>query len=124
MAKPLADYVVSMGLDGHVHSHASISEALAADEVLAEELSKDEEVLDKKTDEIDTLPATETKADGKLIVAEEIEEGHVSWDALKLYFRALGGNHALLFFTLLLSGLGLTQLSQAFQTWFLGYWAR
>ncbi|KAJ7919040.1 P-loop containing nucleoside triphosphate hydrolase protein [Mycena leptocephala] len=106
MAKPIANYVVSMGLDGHIHSHGSISEALATDEVLAEELSKDQDVLDKK-----------------LIVAEEVEEGHVSWDALKLYFKGLGGNHTLLFFALFLGGLGLTELCQALQTWFLGYWA-
>ncbi|KAJ7785923.1 hypothetical protein B0H16DRAFT_1657372 [Mycena metata] len=124
MAKPVAKHVVSMGVDGHIHSHGSISEALATDEVLAEELSKDQEVLDKKVDEIDTAPVEEKKApDGKLIVAEEVEEGHVSWDALKLYFKGMGGNHAVLFFTLFLLGLGLTELCQAIQTWFLGYWA-
>ncbi|KAJ7456632.1 hypothetical protein FB451DRAFT_1048362 [Mycena latifolia] len=124
MAKPIAQYVVSMGLDGHVHSHGSISEALATDEVLAEELDKDQEVLDKKVEEVDALPATESKADGKLIVAEEVEEGHVSWDALKLYFRGMGGNnHTVSFFAIFLIGLGLTELCQAIQTWFLGYWA-
>ncbi|KAF7369374.1 ATP-binding cassette transporter [Mycena venus] len=122
MAKPVANYVVSMGIDGHIHSHGSISEALATDEILAEELSKDQEVLDKKTDEIDA-PLVNAKADGKLILAEEVEEGHVSWDSLKLYFKGLGGNHTLLFFTVFLAGLGLTELSNAVQTWFLGYWA-
>ncbi|KAK7064563.1 ATP-binding cassette transporter [Favolaschia claudopus] len=124
MAKPVANYVVSMGIDGHIHSHGSISEALAHDEILAEELSKDQEVLDKKADEIDDAPpAGEKKADGKLIVAEEVEEGHVSWESLKLYFKGLGGDHTLLFFTIFLAGLGLTELSNAIQTWFLGYWA-
>ncbi|KAJ7225905.1 P-loop containing nucleoside triphosphate hydrolase protein, partial [Mycena pura] len=122
MAKPVANYVVSMGVDGHIHSHGPISEALATDDVLAEELSKDQIVLDKKTDEVDVAPP-ETKADGKLIVAEEVEEGHVSWDSLKLYFKGLGGNHTLLFFTVFLAGLVLTELTQAAQTWFLGYWA-
>jgi hypothetical protein len=123
MAKPLANYVVSLGLNGHIHSHGSIAEALATDKVLAEELNKDQEVLDKKTEEIAALLVKETKADGKLIVAEEIEEGHVSWDALNLYFHGLGGNHALLFFILLLTSLGLGQLFIAFRAWFLGYWA-
>ncbi|KAJ7275433.1 multidrug resistance-associated ABC transporter [Mycena haematopus] len=123
MAKPVASYVVSMGLDGHIHSHGSISEALATDEILAEELSKDQKVLDKKTDEVDVPPVGDKKADGKLIVAEEVEEGHVSWDSLKLYFKGLGGNHTLLFFTFFLTGLGLTELSNAVQTWFLGFWA-
>ncbi|KAJ7169514.1 hypothetical protein C8R46DRAFT_1217207 [Mycena filopes] len=125
MAKPVAKHVVSMGVDGHIHSHGSITEALATDEVLAEELSKDQEVLDKKEDEVDAAPAEETKAapDGKLIVAEEVEEGHVSWDALKLYFKGMGGNHTVLFFSVFLLGLGLTELCQTIQTWFLGYWA-
>ncbi|KAJ7785936.1 hypothetical protein B0H16DRAFT_1681200 [Mycena metata] len=123
MAKPVAKHVVSMGVDGHIHSHGSISEALATDEVLAEELSKDQEALDKKVDEIDTAPVEKKAPDGKLIVAEEVEEGHVSWDALKLYLKGMGGNHAVLFFTLFLLGLGLTELCQALQTWFLGYWA-
>ncbi|KAJ6501692.1 hypothetical protein C8R47DRAFT_1193380 [Mycena vitilis] len=124
MAKPIADYVVSMGSDGQIHSHGSISEALATDEVLAEELNKDQEVLDKKEDEVDAPPpAAEKKADGKLIVAEEVEEGHVSWHALTLYFKGLGGNHALLFFTVFLAGLALTEICQTVQTWFLGYWA-
>ncbi|KAJ6575530.1 hypothetical protein B0H10DRAFT_2168545 [Mycena sp. CBHHK59/15] len=123
LAKPIANFVVSMGTDGRIHSQGSIAEALATDEILAEELSKDQAVLDKKEDEIDTPVAAETKADGKLIVAEEIEEGHVSWNALKLYFKGLGGNHTLLFFTFFLGGLGLTELSNAVQTWYLGYWA-
>ncbi|KAJ7625348.1 hypothetical protein DFH06DRAFT_1273238 [Mycena polygramma] len=124
MAKPLAKYVISMGIDGHIHSHSSISEALATDDVLAQELSKDQEILEKKVDEVDApLPPAEKKTDGKLIVAEEIEEGHVSWHALKLYFKALGGNHALLFFGLFLTGIALTEISQTVQTWYLGYWA-
>ncbi|KAJ7101009.1 hypothetical protein C8R43DRAFT_1141277 [Mycena crocata] len=124
MAKPIANYIISMGIDGQINNHGPIAEALATDEVLALELEKDGEVLDKKMDEVDAPPAGETKpADGKLIVAEEIEEGHVSWDALKLYFKGLGGNHTLLFFTFFLAGLGLTELCQAIQTWFLGYWA-
>ncbi|KAJ6574743.1 P-loop containing nucleoside triphosphate hydrolase protein [Mycena capillaripes] len=124
MAKPIANYVISMGVDGNIHSHGSITEALATDEVLAEELSKDQDVLDKKVDEIDAPPAAaEKKADGKLIVAEEVEEGHVSWDALKLYFKGLGGNHTLLFFTFFLAGLGLTEISNSIQTWWLGWWA-
>ncbi|KAF7366640.1 ATP-binding cassette transporter [Mycena sanguinolenta] len=124
MVKPVATYIVSMGLDGHIRSHGLISNALNTDEILAEELAKDQEVLEKKTDEVDAPAVGAKKAGGKLIVAEEIEEGHVSWDSLKLYFNALGGNHAFLFFTFLLTGLGLTSLSNALQTWFLGYWAR
>ncbi|KAF7322651.1 ATP-binding cassette transporter [Mycena chlorophos] len=128
MVKPIASYVVSMDVDGTIHSHGSISEALANDEVLAEELSKDQATLDKKTDEVDAAPeavveAKKPAADGKLIVAEEVEEGHVSMDSLKLYFKGMGGNHALLFFGIFMVGLFATEMCQTVQTWFLGLWA-
>jgi hypothetical protein len=42
---------------------------------------------------------------------------------VKLYFRGLGGNYPLLFFLSFAIGLLLTELSNATQTWYLGYWA-
>lgn len=82
MTRPIAGYIVSMGSDGRVSSHGSVSEALAADAVLAKELTEEQQILDKVADEVDPSSlAEESKTDGKLIVAEEIEEGHVSWAA-------------------------------------------
>ncbi|KAJ7071468.1 hypothetical protein C8F01DRAFT_1317436 [Mycena amicta] len=123
MAKPVASHVVSMDVDGSIHSHGSISEALATDEVLAEELRKDQQTLDKKVEEVDVPTPAESKSDGKLIVAEEIEEGHVSFDSLKLYFHGLGGNHVILFLVVCLAGLGTSQLFMTTYSWFLGHWA-
>ncbi|CAK5280078.1 unnamed protein product [Mycena citricolor] len=124
LAKPIAEYVVTMSIDGQVHSHGPIEQELATDEILAEELKKDEEAVAKADEQVDGEPAAEAKKpDGKLIVAEEIEEGHVSWDALKLYFNGMGGSHPLLFFAVFFGALGLTEFSQAVQTWYLGYWA-
>ncbi|KAF9458727.1 P-loop containing nucleoside triphosphate hydrolase protein [Collybia nuda] len=124
MAQPIAGFVVAMGLDGRVTSQGSIFEALSKDKNLVREVTKEEEVLHKVDDEIDTLaPNNEPKTDGKLIMAEEMEEGHVSWGALKLYFLGLGGNYPLLFFSSFAIGLLLTELSNAAQTWYLGYWA-
>ncbi|KAJ7119364.1 hypothetical protein C8R43DRAFT_1112474 [Mycena crocata] len=122
MAQPIAKYVISMGSNGHIHNHGPVSEALATDEVLADELDKDQQVLDQKLDEVDPSAAA-APPDGKLIVAEEMEEGHVGWDSLKLYFKGMGGNHTILFFALFLGGIGLNDLLKAVQTWFLGYWA-
>ncbi|KAJ7096031.1 P-loop containing nucleoside triphosphate hydrolase protein [Mycena crocata] len=120
MTQPIAKYIISMGSNGRIHNHGPISEALATDEVLADELDQDQQVLpDKKLDEVGP-PAAPTD---KLIVAEEIEEGHVGWDSLKLYLKGMGGNHTILFFALFLGDLGLISLFQAVQTWFLGYWA-
>ncbi|KAF7319288.1 ATP-binding cassette transporter [Mycena chlorophos] len=119
MVKPIASFVVSMDVDGSIHSHDSVAEAFANDEVLAEELSKDQAALDKNMDEVDAKLA----ADGKLIVAEEVEEGHVSVDSLKLYSKGMSGDHALLFFSLFMVGMFAAEMCRVVQTWFLGLWA-
>ena len=82
------------------------------------------------------------KSDGKLVMAEEVDVGHVSWAAsmstpsfpaqyndnkhvyvVKLYLRGLGGKHPVYFFIFYLLGLSLLALSMTIQTWYLGYWA-
>ncbi|KAG6837885.1 hypothetical protein H0H93_013038 [Arthromyces matolae] len=123
MARPIASYVVSMAIDGTIHTRGAISEALS-DSYIAEELAKDEDAIAKVESDIDSAAVNgEAKADGKLIVAEEIELGHVSWAALKLYFAGLGGNSPVFFFLAVITGLILCDLSNVVQTWFLGYWA-
>ena len=32
-------------------------------------------------------------SDGKLVIAEEVEKGRVTWKSMKLYFSELGGEH-------------------------------
>ncbi|GLB36501.1 putative atp-binding cassette [Lyophyllum shimeji] len=124
MTRPIAGFVVSLSIDGTVQSQGSVNEVLSKSDFVAEELKEDQEVLAKTENEIDTSrPLDEPKTDGKLIVAEEIEEGHVSWAALKLYFDGLGGSHPISFFLTLAVGLLLCDLSNAVQTWYLGYWA-
>jgi hypothetical protein len=81
------------------------------------------------------------QAAGKLIMAEEIVEGYVSWDACnyrllscataeahpiykdKLYLGGLGGTHVVLFWAAFLGGLLLSDALMAATTWFMGYWA-
>ena len=60
--------------------------------------------------------------DGKLVIAEEIEEGRVSWKSMKLYFSGLGGDYPLMFFSIWISITFLTDWVNTFQVWFLGYW--
>ena len=84
MASPLADYVVSLGQDGRVASYDSVSDALRKDRILAKELSEVPRAIDDDDDkEIDAEGPDEVAkaADGKLILAEEIVEGNVSWDS-------------------------------------------
>lgn len=82
MAGPLADFVVSLNTDGYIVSQGSVKDALAKDASLAEEIKHEEEAveLDEHEEEASKdKPAEETK--GKLIVAEEIAIGRVSWKA-------------------------------------------
>jgi len=125
MASPIAQFVVSLGIDGRVLSQGSVSAAVAQNKRLAEEIMKEKNAMQKTTDEIDSAnPKQDTaKVDGKLTVAEQIQEGHVSWQALKLFFAGLGGGHPLLFWIVFMGGLFVTFFINTIQTWWLGFWA-
>jgi hypothetical protein len=58
-----------------------------------------------------------------LIVAEEVQQGNISWKALKILFKGLGGHHVVLFFTLWIGGHALENFMASFNLWFLGYWS-
>lgn len=83
MVSPIASYVVSLGTDGRVASQGSVAEAMANDKEMQAEAEESEEALKKADQEEATeMKGEETKkSDGKLVVAEEIAEGHVSWAA-------------------------------------------
>lgn len=122
MASPIAHFVVSLGSDGRVVSQGHISEALARDKNLLKETAENMKGLEKADEEIDATEA-KVKGDGKLMVAEEIQEGHVSWKSLKLFFTGLGGDHPLIFWVVFLVGMFLTDFINTIQTWWLGHWA-
>ncbi|KAH9019338.1 hypothetical protein EDB83DRAFT_2508436 [Lactarius deliciosus] len=124
MATPLADYVVFLEKDGRIASRGSVSDALKKDKMLAKVLAEgtstiedNEKINSEKPDETAKL------ADGKLILAEEISEGNVSWDAVKLFINGLGGVHPVLFWIVYAGGMLLFSTLMTVQTWFMGYWA-
>ena len=82
MASPLADYVVSLGRDGRIASRGTVSDALKKDKTLAKEFAEGARAI-KDDEKIDAEESDDVakQTDGKLILAEEIAEGHVSWDA-------------------------------------------
>lgn len=87
LVSPIADYVVAIGLDGKISSQGSLSNALAKDSILLEEVTKEAGVLEEATaglgDE-SSVPAKEIEASaGKLVVAEDVAVGHVSWSACR-----------------------------------------
>ena len=93
---------MAIGTDGRIASKGSLSKALSSDKKLAKEVAREAQAADKAEETIDddaadktagpadsTAPAqpseSDKDADGKLIVAEEISEGHVGWPARKFH---------------------------------------
>jgi hypothetical protein len=125
MACPIAHFVVSLGVDGRIVSQGSVSDALARNKNLVTNIAEDKKVMKKANEEIDPKEPKDqvAKGDGKLTVAEEIQEGHVSWKALKLFFVGLGGDRPFIFWVVFLGGLFSTDIINTIQTWWLGFWA-
>lgn len=91
MASPLADYVVSLGRDGRVASHGQALDAVAESLTVSPEGPElIENVLnEEKRPDQEGLDGMAKQTDGKLIMAEEIAEGQVSWDACNCQFFTL-----------------------------------
>lgn len=84
---------------------------------LADEDTVDEgEPLEKRVEDA-------VKPGGKLIIAEEVQEGNVSWKAMRVLLKAMGGNRASFFFTLWFMGPISQYLLASLSTWFLGDWS-
>ena len=80
---PVAQYVVSMGLDGRIASHGSVKETLANDKEMQKEVMESE-LAEQKAEEsliIDGIGGKQKEESGKLVMAEEVSEGHIGWDA-------------------------------------------
>jgi hypothetical protein len=85
MARPIASFIVAIGVDGRISSQGSVTDVLLSSGSLGASIKEDEQILGKVDSEIaDSSPAKDNSNDGKLIVAEEVEEGHVSWASCKL----------------------------------------
>ncbi|RXW21499.1 hypothetical protein EST38_g4368 [Candolleomyces aberdarensis] len=124
LARPITDFIVTVSSTGVVTGHGQdISEVLQAEPTLQAEYEKDELAIAEDDSLIDAPAEKEKKASGKLIVAEEVQHGTVSWKALKLLLKGLGGHHVVLFFTLWIGGHISENLMASFNLWFLGRWS-
>ncbi|KAJ7767050.1 P-loop containing nucleoside triphosphate hydrolase protein [Mycena maculata] len=116
LARPIADFIVRLGSDGRLAPTAKYGS-------LSTQIPKEEQIQDKSDQKLDTAAHITKPADGKLILAEEMQLGHVSASAVKMYLLSLSANHPVFFFTFLFGGLLFNQSSNALMTWMLGYWA-
>lgn len=82
MTSPVADFVVSLGSDGRILSQGTMSKALATSNALTKELKAEASGLQRAEETVDgEVPESREGKSGKLMVAEEVAEGHVSWSA-------------------------------------------
>ncbi|KAL1703735.1 hypothetical protein EV121DRAFT_260520 [Schizophyllum commune] len=134
MTRSVASYVVCLHVDGSVSSHGAPSDVFAHEpELIKEELEKEhEKEVEEEKAEAAPAPAAapaqeagpaEPVSDGKLILAEEVETGHISWGAFKLYLAGMSNEHPYIFFLFFLLGMGMVQTTVVSITWFLGHWA-
>ncbi|KAH9951515.1 hypothetical protein B0H21DRAFT_775731 [Amylocystis lapponica] len=122
LASPIADFVVSLGKDGRIHSQGSLSKAIAEDKELSAELAQESKELDQ-----DQINVEGNTADGKLVVAEEIPKvvlGGQLYTPGKLFFTSVGGTRPVFFWSFYFATMMVCELSWTFQTWFLSVWAK
>ena len=113
--------MVSIGQDGTVRSQGieHLGTALTNDPSPSHEA---ENFLPAVGEDVKGSNKQDSSPDGKLIIAEEIAEGHVTWKSVKLYLSGLGGDYPFMFFSVWIFAMLLTDWANAFQVWFLGYW--
>ena len=117
LAISVAQHVVSIDQYGTVRSHGV--ENFANVQTL---YSEGEHGLRTVVEEVNPAIKKASPSDGKLVIAEEIAKGRVTWKSMKLYFSGLGGDYPLMFFLIWISVTFLTDWVNTFQVWFLGYW--
>jgi hypothetical protein len=109
--------VVSIDQDGTVRSYGV--ENFANVQTLSSEVEHGPRTA---VEEVNPAIKKASPTDGKLVIAEEIAEGRVTWNSMKLYFSGLGGDYPLMFFSIWISVTFLEDWVATFQVWFLGYW--
>jgi hypothetical protein len=80
MTRSIADFVVSIDLEGQITSQESVSEPPLKDVSAVIEMPNEQEIQHQIGAE--EVPGVEkSKVDGKLIMVEETEVGNISWEA-------------------------------------------
>jgi hypothetical protein len=112
-----------VGLDGVAHEIGTdISAVLVHDPLLAKEVEQEKEEAEMEAAVIDKVVKEADKPDGKLILAEEIAEGRVTWRSMMLFLKGLGGDKPIFFMTAWMMGISLMHGGSMLGVWFLGFW--
>lgn len=88
LASPIAAFAVALGTDGRILSQGSLSEVLAKDATLAEEVIHEQAAIEldasgdiPEAEALDDAVAIANPKSGTLIIAEELPVGRVGWPA-------------------------------------------
>lgn len=146
MTSPIADYVVSLDTDGRIKSQGTVSDALKRNRALQKEFKYEQDTSKRDTEQVDNAGRDKANepdnqgSDGKLIIAEEMAEGHVGWPAseffdsstmlcskqrnypVKMLFASMGGRWPVVFWIIMLLAFLICESTNTISTWFLGYW--
>ncbi|EIM89359.1 P-loop containing nucleoside triphosphate hydrolase protein, partial [Stereum hirsutum FP-91666 SS1] len=130
IAKPIADFVVTLGANGTTSSYDTVPEASKYQHDHLEGTIHAESSTHTFPDNNEhTKVQTEQTilnpiSDGTLIKEEEVGVGHVSWSALRLYFASLGEQWNVIFWPIFFIVVLVKHLAATAETWSLGYWSR
>ncbi|KAH9851387.1 multidrug resistance-associated ABC transporter [Lenzites betulinus] len=124
LTRPITDFVVALGTDGRIASQGSFDKAVEVRDELLNQLALGEEQLKAASEAIDKteVAAEDAQNNGKLIVAEEIREGEVGWDTLRLFVMSTSSRPKLYWVAYILS-MTVTHTFFNSQSWYLGIWA-
>ncbi|KAK7041873.1 hypothetical protein VNI00_008830 [Paramarasmius palmivorus] len=124
LVKSLAQYIVTVKDGTAVGSGVTNADGIPELVGLTETETEATDVEDP-----DSKANGDSEADGKLILAEEIQIGRSGWSSVKMYTAALAGDGGrpistrILFFLPLTFTLVSSSLGQVVQIWYLGYWS-
>ncbi|KAJ1305460.1 hypothetical protein OPQ81_000470 [Rhizoctonia solani] len=128
MVGEVADYMVSLGINGRVVNQGLVSEVLLANARLKAKVEKEQQIEEKAAQAIEEIAPVEEypdnptkKGSGKLIMEEEVAIGHVGWPALKLFLLSFGG---FWFWLVCLGSFMISDVVLTFQSYWVGVWAR
>ncbi|KAJ4491264.1 P-loop containing nucleoside triphosphate hydrolase protein [Lentinula edodes] len=125
LLSPLAQHVVGIALDGKI-IQGTVADVIMNNTILAANLIESErgslKTYSKSFGEEQPMQKEPHNSQGALVLAEEMEIGHVSWEAFKLYLNGLN-KRPIVFFCGLVTMMLLNALNYSLQSWFLGYWS-
>ncbi|PPR08265.1 hypothetical protein CVT24_001158 [Panaeolus cyanescens] len=114
----LCEFMVILNTDGTITTQDVVPSPHKVADLLHD--VEDEEV--SEVIELETKPALSSNPTGKLVMAEEIKTGHITWKSAKLLLSGMGGDRPVLFFISWIAMIGLSDLFKIGRGWFLGYW--